>query len=179
MCTHFLGRHCIFQMKKNKMKTKTSPITRQSTWLPQNKNRIKRKYQKNNVISKIKKLRRAAWDKAKHRQIRRSSSPEPLLLSTTLQDTGDSLLNFPGFTEHNLCSIFIIAREISTLIRSLYPKKTTDPDNTRVVILKNINPELFPILPELFNRWLKEKSFPRLWNLSRACRGRVFIPLSV
>ena len=44
--------------------------------------------------------------------------------------------------------------------------KTSGPDCILVVVLKNCEPELSYILPELFNKCLKESFFPDCWKVS-------------
>lgn len=38
--------------------------------------------------------------------------------------------------------------------------------NISVIVLKNIKPELFRILPKAFNVCLEEKRFPNIWKFS-------------
>ena len=45
----------------------------------------------------------------------------------------------------------------------------TGPDQIPVVVLKQIHPELSPILAKLFNRCLKDKCFPNIWKHSVVC----------
>ena len=44
--------------------------------------------------------------------------------------------------------------------------RASGPDCILVVVLKNFEPELFYILPELFNKYLKESCFPDCWKVS-------------
>ena len=44
--------------------------------------------------------------------------------------------------------------------------KLSGPDCILVVVLKNCEPELFYILAELFNKFLKESCFPDCWKVS-------------
>ena len=44
--------------------------------------------------------------------------------------------------------------------------KASDADCIPVVVLKNCEPELSPILAELFNKCLKQSCFPDCWKVS-------------
>lgn len=46
---------------------------------------------------------------------------------------------------------------------------TAHPDKIPVVILKNLSLELPAILARLFNKCLKEKYFPSLWQVAAVC----------
>lgn len=65
---------------------------------------------------------------------------------STLDDKSRPVSNFPLLTGHKLCNISTTVREVSRLTKNLDPKKVTSPDTIQVVVLKNINPELSPIL---------------------------------
>lgn len=78
-----------------------------------------------------------------------------------LYDKDHPLLDY--LTEHKLCDIFISAREVYRLIKSLDSTKAT---KISVGVLKKLVLELFPILAKIFNHCLKKKCFSRLWKLS-------------
>ena len=61
------------------------------------------------------------------------------------------------------------AREVSWLIRDLDASKVTGPEEIPVVVLKNISPDVSPILVKLFNHCLKEKTFPSSRKMSSVC----------
>ena len=52
------------------------------------------------------------------------------------------------------------------VIKNLDLSKASGPDCIPVVVLKNCEPELSYILAELFNKHLKESSFPDCWKVS-------------
>ena len=52
------------------------------------------------------------------------------------------------------------------IITNLDLSKASGPDCIPVVVLKNCEPELSYILAELFNKCLKESSFPDCWKVS-------------
>ena len=55
---------------------------------------------------------------------------------------------------------------VKKVIANLESSKTSGPDCTPVVVLKNCEPELLYILAELFNMSLKESCFPDCWKVS-------------
>ena len=81
-------------------------------------------------------------------------------LDSTLDDSNNPLPDFPPQTAHTIANFKVTVKEVSKLIRDLDVSKATGPDETPVVVLKNISPELSPILAKLFNRCLTEKTFP-------------------
>ena len=54
---------------------------------------------------------------------------------------------------------------VRKVVMNLDLSKASGPDCIPVVILKNCEPELFYILPELFNKCLKESCFPDCWKV--------------
>ena len=61
------------------------------------------------------------------------------------------------------------AKEIGKLVKGLDSTKATGSDGISEVVLKNISPELSPLLGKLSNCCLKEKCFPNIWKLSSVC----------
>ena len=55
---------------------------------------------------------------------------------------------------------------VKKVINNRGVSKTSDLDSISVVVLKNCEPELSYILPELFNMCLKEPSLPDCWKVS-------------
>ena len=55
---------------------------------------------------------------------------------------------------------------VKKVIMNLDLSKASGPDCIPVVVLKNCEPELSYILAELFNKCLKESSFPNCWKVS-------------
>ena len=89
--------------------------------------------------------------------------------NSTLDDHGHPLPDFPSRTQARLSSFKVSAREVALCIKDLDPNKATGPDNIPVIVLKNLSPELSPILARLFNRCLKLKCFPSSWKFSSVC----------
>ncbi|KAI8485267.1 hypothetical protein Bbelb_370140 [Branchiostoma belcheri] len=89
--------------------------------------------------------------------------------NSTLDDQCCPLPDFPARTENILSNIKISARDVAKLIKDLDANKATGPDNIPVVVLKNLSPELSPILAKLFNRCLKLRCFPNFWKISSVC----------
>ena len=55
---------------------------------------------------------------------------------------------------------------VKKVIIELDLPKVSGPDCIPVVVPKNYEPELFHILAELFNKYLKESCFPDCWKVS-------------
>ena len=55
---------------------------------------------------------------------------------------------------------------VKNVIMKLDLSKTSDPDCIPLVVLKNCELELSYILPELFNKCLKESCFTDCWKVS-------------
>ena len=89
--------------------------------------------------------------------------------NSTLDDQGHTLPDFPQLTDNQLNKFSVTAKEIGKLVKGLDSTKATGPDGIPVVVLKNISPELSPLLAKLFNCCLKEKCFPDIWKLSSVC----------
>ena len=54
---------------------------------------------------------------------------------------------------------------VKKVIMNLDLLKASGPDCIPVVVLKNCEPELSHILPELFSKCLKESCFPHCWKV--------------
>ena len=77
-----------------------------------------------------------------------------------LDDSGISLPAFPSRINLKLHNISITPKMVKKVITNLDSSKASGPDCIPVVVLKNCEPELSHILPELFNMCLKESCFP-------------------
>ena len=71
-----------------------------------------------------------------------------------------SLPVFPFRTNLKMHNISVTPKMVKKVITNLDLTKTVDPDCILVVVLKNCEPELYYILAELFNNYLKESCFP-------------------
>ena len=78
------------------------------------------------------------------------------LSSHNLDDSGVSLRVFPSRTNLKLHNISITPKMVKNVVTNLDSSKVPGPDFIPVVILKNCEPELLYILPELFNMCLRE-----------------------
>ena len=77
-----------------------------------------------------------------------------------LDDSGISLPVFPSRTNLKLYNISITPKMVKKVITNLDSSKASSLDCIPVVVLKNCEPELSYILAKLFNKCLKESSFP-------------------
>ena len=76
-------------------------------------------------------------------------------------------LFFPPRTNFKLNNISATPKMVKKVIMNLDLSKASGPDCIPVVVLKNCEPELSYILPELFNKCLiKESCFPDSWKVS-------------
>ena len=82
-----------------------------------------------------------------------------------LDDLGLSLPVFPFRTNLKL-HISVTSKMVRKVIKNLDLSKASGPNCIPVVVLKNCEPELSYILPELFNKCLKESCFPDCWKIS-------------
>ena len=89
--------------------------------------------------------------------------------NSNLDDLGHPLPDYPSKTDSSLSNFTVSAKEVASLISGLDSTKATGPDNIPVMVLKNISPELSPILAKLFNKCLKKKCFPSSWKISSVC----------
>ena len=62
---------------------------------------------------------------------------------------------FPSRTNLKLHNIYVTLKMVKKVITNLDSSKTSGPDCIPVVVLKNCEPELFYIPPELFIMYLK------------------------
>ena len=81
-------------------------------------------------------------------------------------DSGISLPVFPSRTNLKLYDISVTPMMVKKVITNLCLSMTSGPHCTPVVVLQNCEPELFYILAQLFNKYLKESSFPDYWKVS-------------
>ena len=84
--------------------------------------------------------------------------------NSNLDDSGISLPVFPSRTNLKLHNISVTPKMVKKVIMNLDLSKASGPDCIPVVVLKNCEPELSYILPELFNKCLKESCFPDCWK---------------
>ena len=63
-------------------------------------------------------------------------------------------------------NISVTPKMVKTVTLNFDLSKASGPDCTPVVVLKDCKPELSYILNELFNKCLKESSFPYCWKIS-------------
>ena len=95
----------------------------------------------------------SASDKAK-------ISAENFSKNSNLDDSGIFLPIFPSRTNLKLRNISITHKMVKKVIMNFNSSKASGPDCIPVVVLRNCELELSYILPELFNMFLKESSFP-------------------
>ena len=91
--------------------------------------------------------------------------PENFSMNSNLDDSGISLSVFPSRTNLKLHNISATPKMVGKVVINLNFSKVSGPDCIPVVVLKNCEPELSYILPELFNKCL-ESSFSYCWNVS-------------
>ena len=84
---------------------------------------------------------------------------EDFAKNSKLDDSGISLPVFPSRTNLKL-HISVSPKTVKKVIMNLDLSKASGPDCIPVVVLKNCELELSYILAELFNKCLKESSFP-------------------
>ena len=81
----------------------------------------------------------------------------------------DPVISFPAFpsrTNSKLHNISVSPKMVKKVIMNLDLSKASGPDCIPVMVLKNCELELSYILAELFNKCLKESSFPDCWKVS-------------
>ena len=81
--------------------------------------------------------------------------------NSNLDDSNIPLPNFPLRTASSLHNVKVIAQDVNFHISNLSSSKATGPDNIPVIVLKNIAPELSPVLAKVFNVCLKRRIFRR------------------
>ena len=86
--------------------------------------------------------------------------------NANIDASGISLPVFHSRTNLKLHNISVTPKMVKEVITNLYLSKASGPDCIPVVIVKNCEPELSYILPELFNKCLKESCFPDCWKVS-------------
>ena len=82
-----------------------------------------------------------------------------------LDDSGISLPVFPSRTNLKLNNLSVTPDIVKKVITNLDLSKASGPDCIPVVVLKSCEPELSYLLAELFNKCLKESSFPDCWKV--------------
>ena len=83
-------------------------------------------------------------------------------------DSGISWPIFSSRTNLKLHNISITRRMVEKVKTNLDSSKASGPDCIPLVVLKNCEPELSYILPELFSMCLEESCFPDCWKVSLA-----------
>ena len=91
---------------------------------------------------------------------------ENFSMNSDLDESGISLPVLPSRTNLKLHNISVTPKMIRKVVMNLDLSKASGPDCIPVVVLKNCEPELSYILPELFNKCLKESCFPDCWKAS-------------
>ena len=86
--------------------------------------------------------------------------------NSNFNDSAISLSVFPSRTNLRLPNISITSKMIKKVIMNLDLSKASGLECIPMVALKNCEPELSYILPELFNKCLKECCFPDCWKVS-------------
>ena len=95
----------------------------------------------------------SAFDKAKF-------FAESFSINSNLDDSGIFLPVSPSKTNLKLHNISVTSKMVRKVVMDLDLSKASGPDCIPVVVLKNCEPELSYMLAELFNKCLKESSFP-------------------
>ena len=91
---------------------------------------------------------------------------ETFSMNSNLDDSGISLPAFPSRTNLKLHHISVTSKMVRKVVMNLDLSKASGPDCIPVVVLQNCVPELSYIVPELFNKCLKESCFPDCWKVS-------------
>lgn len=91
-----------------------------------------------------------------------------MLFLTLLDHKDHPVLDFPLLQSTNFV-ITVTVQEVFWLIKSLDSKVAIRLDKISVAVLKNISPELFPLLVKWFNCCLKERYFPNIWKILTVC----------
>ena len=91
---------------------------------------------------------------------------ENFSMNSNLDDSGIPLPVFPSRTNLKLDNISVTHKMIRKVVTNLDLSKASDPDCITVVVQKNCELENSYIIAELFNKCLKESSFPDCWKVS-------------
>ena len=91
---------------------------------------------------------------------------ENFSLNSNLDDSGILLPVFHSRTNLKLHNISVTPTMVRKVIMNLDLSKASGRYCSPVVLLKNCEPEISYILPELFNKCLKESCFPDCWKVS-------------
>ena len=94
--------------------------------------------------------------------------PENFSNNSNLDASGICLPVFPSRTNLKLHNISVTPKMGKNFMMNLNLSKAFGPDGIPVVVLKNCEPKLSYMLPELFNKCLKESCFPDCWKVSSA-----------
>ena len=86
--------------------------------------------------------------------------------NSNLDNSGISLPVFPSRTNLKLHNISLTPKMVRKVKMNLDFSKASGPDCIPVMFLENCEPELSYILPEVFNRCLKESCFRDCWKFS-------------
>ena len=86
--------------------------------------------------------------------------------NSNLHDSNISLPVFCSRTNLKLHNISVTPKMVRKVVKNLDLSKTSGPDGIPVEVLKNCELELSYILAELFNKCLRESSFPDCWKVS-------------
>ena len=86
--------------------------------------------------------------------------------NSNLDGSSISLPDFLSRTNSKLHNICVSPKMIKKVIMNFDLSKASGPDRIPVVVLKNCEPELSYILPELSNKCLNESCFPNCWKVS-------------
>ena len=92
--------------------------------------------------------------------------PENFSKNSNLDDSGISLPVFFSRTNAKLHHISITPKMVKKVIMNLEISKASGPDSIPMVVLKNCEPQLSYMLPELFKKCLRESCFPDYWKVS-------------
>ena len=88
---------------------------------------------------------------------------ENFSMNCNLDDSGISLPVLPSRMNLKPHNISVTPKMVRKVVMNLDLSKASGPNCIPVVVLKNCEPELFYTLAELFNKCLKECSFPDCW----------------
>ena len=101
-----------------------------------------------------------AWRHCLLHLIKQNCFAENFSKNCNLDDSGVFLPVFPSRTNLKLHNISVTPKMVRKVIMNLDLSKASGPDCIPVVVLKNCEPELSYILPELFHKCIKESCLP-------------------